>query len=81
MKDAALTPEPNPGRARIDAPALWTLESAALAREYAYTPPASTGGTATLLAREYETNVRNVARSQAALAAARLAHLLNRVLP
>jgi hypothetical protein len=33
-----------------------------------------------LLTREYETNARNISRSQAALAAARLANLINNAL-
>jgi hypothetical protein len=33
-----------------------------------------------LLTRKHETNVRNIARSQAALAAARLANLINNAL-
>jgi hypothetical protein len=40
----------------------------------------SAGSNATLLTREYETNARNIARSQAALAAARLANLINEAL-
>jgi hypothetical protein len=37
-----------------------------------YAPPVSTGKNAVLLTRDYETNARNIARGQAALAAARL---------
>ena len=40
-------------------------------------PPVSTGKDAVQLTREYETDARNVARRQAALAAARLPNLLN----
>ena len=40
----------------------------------------SLGRNAVLLTRDYETNARNIARSQAALAAARLANLLNNAL-
>jgi hypothetical protein len=58
-------------------PQVWAEESAELAKQFAYAPPVSTGTNAVLLTREYETNARNIARSQAALAAARLANLLN----
>jgi hypothetical protein len=58
-------------------PAIWVEESAALAKAFAYAPPVSAGANAVPLSREYETNARNIARSQAALAAARLANLLN----
>jgi hypothetical protein len=40
----------------------------------------STGGNTVFLTRAYETNARNIARSQAALAAARLANHLNEAL-
>ena len=63
--------------AKVDDPERWIQESAALAKTYAYAAPVSAGSNATLLTREYETNARNIARSQAALAAARLANLLN----
>jgi hypothetical protein len=49
-------------------------------RAICYAPPVSTGTNAVLLTREYETNARNIARSQAALAAARLANLINNAL-
>jgi hypothetical protein len=58
-------------------PDAWVTESFELAKKFAYAPPVSTGKDAVQLTREYETNARNVARSQAALAAARLANLLN----
>ena len=61
-----------------------TIDSDALgafiAKQYAYAPPVSLGRNAVLLTRDYETNARNIARSQAALAAARLANLLNNAL-
>jgi hypothetical protein len=40
----------------------------------------SPGSNASLVIREYETKARNIARSQAALAAARLANLINEAL-
>jgi hypothetical protein len=63
--------------AQISDPQAWAEESSELAKQFAYAMPVSTGTNAVLLTREYETNVRNIARSQAALAAARLANLLN----
>ena len=38
-----------------------------LAKQYAYAAPVSLGKNPVLLTREYETNARNIARSQAAL--------------
>lgn len=72
--------DPNPEMAKILDPARWIEESVELAKTYAYAAPVSTGSNATLLTREYETGARNVALSQAALAAARLANLLNTML-
>jgi S1/P1 Nuclease len=66
--------------AQISDPETWIKESADLAKQFAYAPPVSTGTNAVLLTREYETNARNIARSQAALAAARLANLINNAL-
>ena len=66
--------------AQISDPEAWIKESAELAKQFAYAPPVSTGTNAVLLTREYETNARNIARSQAALAAARLANLINNAL-
>ena len=75
---AGLTPDPD--AARISDPAAWAQESFELAKKFAYAAPISNGTDAVLLTREYETNARNTARSQAALAAARLANLLNETL-
>jgi hypothetical protein len=66
--------------AQISDPQAWIDESAELAKLYAYAAPVSAGTNSMLLTREYETNARNIARSQAALAAARLANLLNSAL-
>jgi len=66
--------------AEISDPEAWIKESAELAKQFAYATPVSTGTNAVLLTREYETNARNIARSQAALAAARLANLINNAL-
>jgi S1/P1 Nuclease len=62
---------------QITDPQTWIEESAELARLYAYASPVSLGTNTVMLTRDYETNARNIARSQAALAAARLARLLN----
>jgi hypothetical protein len=70
----------NPVAAKIADPQAWIEERAELAKHYAYAAPVSLGRNAVLLTREYETNARNIARSQAALAAARLADLLNAAL-
>jgi hypothetical protein len=63
--------------AEVSDPEDWIKESAELAKQFAYALPVSTGTNAVFLTREYETNARNIARSQAALAAARLANLIN----
>ena len=64
----------------ISDPETWVEESAELAKQSAYAAPISFGKNAVLLTRDYETNARNIARSQAALAAERLATLLNQAL-
>ncbi|MDE5463649.1 S1/P1 nuclease [Bradyrhizobium sp. CSS354] len=67
----------NETSSQIADPQAWIDEGAELAKQYAYAPPVSLGPNPVLLTREYETNARNIARSQAALGAARLARLLN----
>ena len=66
--------------AKIADPQKWIEESAELAKQYAYAAPVSLGKNPAFLTRDYETNARNIARSQAALAAARLANLINNAL-
>ena len=66
--------------AQVSDPEAWINESAEFAKQSAYLPPVSTGTNAVLLSRDYETNARNIARSRAALAAARLANLINNAL-
>lgn len=61
-------------------PEHWSQESFVLAKQNAYASPIPEDTTAVQLTRDYETNARNVARSQAALAAARPGNLLNQVL-
>jgi hypothetical protein len=48
-----------------------------LARQYAYALPVSLGKNSVMLTRDYDTNARNTSRTRAALAAARLARLIN----
>ena len=66
--------------AKIADPLKWIEESAEVAKEYVYAAPVSLGKNPVLLTREYETNARNIALSRAALAAARLANLINNAL-
>jgi hypothetical protein len=79
-RDGLASIEVNKAAAAISDPQTWIEESAAVARQYAYALPVSTGENAVLLTRDYETDARNIARSQAALAGARLANLLNTAL-
>ena len=70
----------NDAAAKIADPLKWVEESAEVAKEYVYAAPVSLGKNPVLLTREYETNARNIALSRAALAAARLANLINNAL-
>jgi hypothetical protein len=79
-KDGLASISTNDALTQIADPQVWAEESVALAKQFAYAPPVSTGKNAVLLSRDYETNARNVALGQAALAAARLANLLNTAL-
>lgn len=79
-KDGLASISTNEAAANLADPQVWVEESADLAKLYAYAPPVSPGRNAVLLTRDYETNARNIARSQAALGAARLANLLNNAL-
>ncbi|MGJ5204583.1 S1/P1 nuclease [Bradyrhizobium sp. HKCCYLR20261] len=67
---------PDAGKAQIIDPAVWAQESFELAKTTAYAPPVRTDKQPVELTREYETNARDLARKQAALAAVRLANLL-----
>ncbi|RUW55467.1 hypothetical protein EOA32_01580 [Mesorhizobium sp. M1A.F.Ca.ET.072.01.1.1] len=64
-------------KAKVLDPDMWTQESFVLGRKFAYAEPVLSEGTVAVLTRRYETDARNIARSQAALAAARLANVLN----
>ena len=70
-------PAADPGRATESNPEVWFRESEKLAEDVAYAGPVHDCTTTCALDRQYETNARNTARSQAALAAARLASLIN----
>lgn len=52
--------------AGITEPQRWIEGGAELARQYAYALPVSPGTNPVQLTREYETNARNITRSQAA---------------
>ncbi|MEP9369986.1 S1/P1 nuclease [Xanthobacter sp. VNH20] len=71
---------PDAQAAQVTNPDAWVRESARLAETFAYAPPVTLGANAVLLTRQYETDARNTARNQAALAAARLANVLNATL-
>jgi S1/P1 Nuclease len=71
---------PDAAKALILDPDIWAQESFELAKQKAYAAPIRSDKTAVPLTSDYEANARNVARNQAALAAARLANLLNLLL-
>jgi hypothetical protein len=79
-KDGLAKISVNPIAAQVVDPQAWIDESTELAKQYGYAPPVSLGDNAVLLTRDYETNARNISRGRAALAAARLANLLNAAL-
>ncbi len=68
-------------KASEDDPALWLKESGDLARTFAYAEPVLSATGPVELTRSYETAARDTARSQAALAAQRLANLINKAFP
>lgn len=65
------------GGANVLDPQAWVVESSELAKQFAYAPPVSSGRDAVPLERAYESKALDIARGRAALAAARLANLLN----
>jgi len=79
-RDGAGSITPNAGEASIEDPDVWVNESRVLAEKYAYAPPVGTGPNPVMLTRTYETDARNIALSQVALAGARLGNLLNKAL-
>ncbi|WP_274599117.1 S1/P1 nuclease [Rhizobium ruizarguesonis] len=72
-------PEPDAARAAISDPAVWLTESRQKAIDFVVSPVGLDKGPYEL-DRSYETNARNVAREQAAVAAARLANLITTAL-
>ncbi len=78
-KDLRL-PAADPALASESNPEDWLRESEKLAEDVAYAGPLHDCTKTCELDRQYETNARNTARAQAALAAARLANLLNATL-
>ncbi|MBB4196578.1 S1/P1 nuclease [Rhodoblastus sphagnicola] len=77
MAVAARLPAPDPDRAAVDDPQVWFEESAALARAVVYTKAIGDGAGPFALDQAYQAEAREIARDQAAVAAARLARLLN----
>jgi hypothetical protein len=75
-KDMRLPPA-DPALANESNPEDWFRESEKLAEDVAYAGPLHDCTQTCELDRQYETNARQTARAQAALAAARLANLLN----
>jgi hypothetical protein len=67
-----------PPRTEVSDPNKWIEESHELALKYAYAEPVASGRNAIELTREYETNARKLAEEQIAIAAARLANLINK---
>ena len=77
-KESGLTNVPvDPALAAIDDPEVWFKESFELAKKFAYAEPVFSGTQPIELTRDYETAARNASRTQAALAAQRLANMLN----
>lgn len=74
---AAKLPGPDPKHAAIGDEAVWIREGFELARAVVYVPPIGVGGGPFVVDAKYEATARKVARERMALAAARLANLLN----
>ncbi|MCJ9668974.1 MULTISPECIES: S1/P1 nuclease [unclassified Neorhizobium] len=73
-------PAPDALKAKVSDPALWLIESFALAQNEVYTPVIGGGIGPYRLDQAYEDRARSVAKSQAALAGARLALVINTAL-
>ena len=74
---AAKLPRPDSKQAAIDDESVWIREGFELARAVVYAPPVGVGRGPFTLDAKYEATARKVARERMALAAARLANLLN----
>jgi hypothetical protein len=80
IDDHTRLPDPDPALVMKADPDEWLRESEKLAEDFAYAEPVRSGMQPYMLDRQYETNARNIARQQAALASARLANLINEAL-
>lgn len=74
---SANLPSPDPVDAAVLDPALWTIESFALAQNDVFTPLSGVGAGPFDLTPAYEEHALAVARERAALAGARLGGLIN----
>jgi len=77
VKYAAQLPAPDTKEAAITDPNTWVQESFWIAQHNVYVPPISAGPGPYKLDAAYRAAARKIAQHQAALAGARLAHLLN----
>jgi hypothetical protein len=73
-------PKPHAGISSIDDESKWVQDSFVLAQKVVYSPPVGRAGGPYTLDEDYHAAALQVARMQAALAGARLAHLLNEAL-
>jgi len=80
IETANALPGPDPDRVAETDPKIWFEESAALAQAVVYTKAIGDGEGPFDLSRAYRAEAQEIARAQAALAAARLAGLLNEAL-
>lgn len=71
----------DPALAAIDDPEVWLKKSFDVAKQFAYAEPVLSGSQPIELTRQYETDARPAARTQASLAVQRLANLLNAAFP
>jgi len=74
---AAKLPRPDPKQAAIGDEAVWIRDGFELARAVVYVPPVGVGRGPFTVDAKYQAAARKVARERMALAAARLANLLN----
>lgn len=80
MRQTQDLPRANAALAAIDDPTKWVQDSFLLAKKVVYTPPVGNGAGPYRLDDDYHDAALSVARLQIAIAAARLAHLLNTTL-
>ena len=77
MNAAKTLPAPNPQLSRVADESVWAKESFEAAKKYVYVPPIGVGTGPFTVTPEYLETARNVAKQRVALAAVRLANLLN----